>query len=96
MLPLRLAKKPLMVEDIMKLLCTIAEEKNMMVAVKYSGTGALVTGAGAFIGGLLGGPIGIAVGKCKLLAGAASLGVLLKRPLKPQRPQRSLCPVGNI
>ncbi|XP_049720595.1 protein C19orf12 homolog isoform X2 [Loxodonta africana] len=53
---------PIMVEDIMKLLCSISEERKMKAAVKHSGRGALVTGAVAFVGGLVGGPPGLAVG----------------------------------
>ncbi|XP_041599333.1 protein C19orf12 homolog isoform X2 [Vulpes lagopus] len=62
MLPSRLAKMPLVVEDVMRLLCSIAEERKMQAAVKHSGKGALVTGAVAFLGGLVGGPPGLAVG----------------------------------
>ncbi|XP_075393364.1 protein C19orf12 homolog [Tenrec ecaudatus] len=53
---------PVMVEDIMQLLCSVSEERKMKAAVKHSGKGALVTGAVAFVGGLVGGPPGIAVG----------------------------------
>ncbi|XP_040832617.1 protein C19orf12 homolog isoform X1 [Ochotona curzoniae] len=53
---------PIRVEDIIKLLCTLSENKKMKAAVKHSGKGALVTGAAAFMGGLMGGPAGLAVG----------------------------------
>nr|KAF6409152.1 hypothetical protein HJG63_001738 [Rousettus aegyptiacus] len=53
---------PLVMEDVMKLLCSISEEKKMKAAVKHSRRGALVTGTMAFVGGLVGGPLGIAVG----------------------------------
>uniref|UniRef100_A0A8C2YTM0 Chromosome 19 open reading frame 12 n=2 Tax=Chinchilla lanigera TaxID=34839 RepID=A0A8C2YTM0_CHILA len=53
---------PIMVDDIMKLLCTISQERKMKAAVKHSGKGAVLTGAVAFIGGLVGGPPGLAVG----------------------------------
>ncbi|XP_015297238.2 protein C19orf12 homolog isoform X1 [Macaca fascicularis] len=52
----------IMVEDIMKLLCSLSGERKMKAAVKHSGKGALVTGAVAFVGGLVGGPPGLAVG----------------------------------
>ncbi|XP_073914694.1 protein C19orf12 homolog isoform X1 [Castor canadensis] len=52
---------PVMVQDIMKLLCSISEKRKMKAAVKHSGKGALVTGAVAFVGGLVGGPPGLAV-----------------------------------
>uniref|UniRef100_A0A4X1TWJ9 Uncharacterized protein n=1 Tax=Sus scrofa TaxID=9823 RepID=A0A4X1TWJ9_PIG len=53
---------PVAVDDIMKLLCSISEQRKMQAAVKHSGRGALVTGAVAFVGGLMGGPPGLAVG----------------------------------
>ncbi|XP_048185618.1 protein C19orf12 [Perognathus longimembris pacificus] len=53
---------PIVVQDVMQLLCSISEEKKMQAAVKHSGKGALVTGAVAFVGGLVGGPPGLAVG----------------------------------
>ncbi|XP_040109682.1 protein C19orf12 homolog isoform X3 [Oryx dammah] len=57
----RSAAMPVAVEDIMRLLCSISEERKMKAAVKHSGRGALVTGAVAFVGGLVGGPPGLAV-----------------------------------
>ncbi|XP_053460006.1 protein C19orf12 homolog isoform X2 [Nycticebus coucang] len=56
------SRMPLVVGDMMKLLCTVSEGRKMQAAVKHSGRGALVTGAVAFVGGLVGGPPGIAVG----------------------------------
>ncbi|XP_017729081.1 PREDICTED: protein C19orf12 homolog isoform X1 [Rhinopithecus bieti] len=58
----RPATMTIMVEDIMKLLCSLSGERKMKAAVKHSGKGALVTGAVAFVGGLVGGPPGLAVG----------------------------------
>ncbi|XP_019596099.2 protein C19orf12 homolog isoform X1 [Rhinolophus sinicus] len=58
----RRAGMPVMVDDVMKLLCSISEQRKMKAAVKHSGKGALVTGAVAFVGGLVGGPPGLAVG----------------------------------
>ncbi|XP_030742441.2 protein C19orf12 homolog isoform X1 [Echinops telfairi] len=58
----RARRMPVLVEDIMQLLCSVSEERKMKAAVKHSGKGALVTGAVAFVGGLVGGPPGIAVG----------------------------------
>ncbi|XP_064885336.1 protein C19orf12 homolog [Columba livia] len=57
-----LAKMPLNVDNVMQLFCHLSEQKGMKAAVKHSGSGALLAGAGAFIGGLMGGPPGIAVG----------------------------------
>uniref|UniRef100_A0A3Q2HA47 Chromosome 10 C19orf12 homolog n=2 Tax=Equus TaxID=9789 RepID=A0A3Q2HA47_HORSE len=56
------AEMPILVEDVMQLLCSISEERKMKAAFKHSGRGALVTGAVAFVGGLVGGPPGLAVG----------------------------------
>ncbi|XP_065272702.1 protein C19orf12 homolog isoform X2 [Emys orbicularis] len=53
---------PLDVNDVIHLLCRISEERKMKAAVKHSGQGALVAGATAFLGGLMGGPPGIAIG----------------------------------
>ncbi|XP_008939264.1 PREDICTED: protein C19orf12 homolog, partial [Merops nubicus] len=52
---------PINVDDVMQLLCHLSQEKGMKAAVRHSGRGALLAGATAFIGGLMGGPPGIAV-----------------------------------
>ncbi|NXF90512.1 CS012 protein, partial [Eubucco bourcierii] len=49
-------------DDVMQLLCHLSQEKGMKAAVNHSGRGTLVAGASAFVGGLMGGPPGIAVG----------------------------------
>ncbi|XP_008687257.1 protein C19orf12 homolog [Ursus americanus] len=51
--------KPISVDDVMKLLVSIAEESKMKVDI---GKGATIAGSGAFIGGLVGGPPGLAAG----------------------------------
>ncbi|XP_004479108.1 protein C19orf12 homolog [Dasypus novemcinctus] len=53
---------PIVVEDVMKLLCTLSAERKMTAAVKHSAKGAVLTGAVAFMGGLVGGPPGLAIG----------------------------------
>ncbi|KAM8799297.1 CS012 protein, partial [Eudromia elegans] len=53
---------PIRPDDVMQLFCHLSQEKGMKAAVKHSGRGALLAGATAFIGGLVGGPPGIAVG----------------------------------
>ncbi|KFW03683.1 PREDICTED: protein C19orf12 homolog [Fulmarus glacialis] len=53
---------PISVDDVMQLFCHLSQKKGMKAAVKHSGRGALLAGATAFIGGLMGGPPGIAVG----------------------------------
>ncbi|XP_069072844.1 protein C19orf12 homolog isoform X2 [Pleurodeles waltl] len=50
------------VEAVMELLCHVAETDKIKAAVKHSTRGALYAGAAAFMGGLVGGPPGIAVG----------------------------------
>ena len=66
MLPLRFKKKPLSVDDVMRLLGCISEHEDVKVTYKFPKKGAMIAGSGAFIGGLVGGPPGIAAGKCKL------------------------------
>ncbi|XP_010124326.1 PREDICTED: protein C19orf12 homolog, partial [Chlamydotis macqueenii] len=58
---------PISVDDVVQLFCHLSQEKGMKAAVKHSGRGALLAGATAFIGGLVGGPPGIAVGKSVFL-----------------------------
>ncbi|XP_033012591.1 protein C19orf12 homolog [Lacerta agilis] len=53
---------PVSLNDVMQLLCHVSEERRMKAAFKHSGRGAIVAGATAFLGGLVGGPPGIAVG----------------------------------
>ncbi|NXQ54363.1 CS012 protein, partial [Anthoscopus minutus] len=53
---------PVRVDDVMELLSHVAKVKGMRAAVSNSGRGALLTGASAFVGGILGGPPGIALG----------------------------------
>ncbi|XP_053808846.1 protein C19orf12 homolog isoform X1 [Vidua macroura] len=56
------AGMPIRVDDVMTLLNHVATVKGMKAAVTCSGRGAMLTGASAFLGGMLGGPPGIAVG----------------------------------
>ena len=49
-------------QDIMEVVRVLSEDRNMVVTVKESGKGALVTGGVAGLGGLLLGPIGLALG----------------------------------
>ncbi|XP_051918762.1 protein C19orf12 homolog [Hippocampus zosterae] len=69
------------VDDVMRLCCDISSHEQIKVAVKGSAKGALMAGGGAFVGGLVGGPPGIAVGGvvCSLLAAWMSSGQF--RPL---------------
>ncbi|XP_041123572.1 protein C19orf12 homolog [Polyodon spathula] len=52
---------PVRVDDVMRLCCDLSQHQQMKAAVKHSGRGAVVVGATAFMGGLVGGPPGIAV-----------------------------------
>ncbi|XP_058010779.1 protein C19orf12 homolog isoform X3 [Ahaetulla prasina] len=54
--------KPVKVRAVMQLLCRVSENRKMKAAFKHSGRGALVAGVTAFLGGLMAGPPGIAVG----------------------------------
>ncbi|KAM5295521.1 protein C19orf12 homolog isoform 1-T2 [Glossophaga mutica] len=53
---------PLPVKDVMRLLGSISEEKEMKAAVRHRVRGALLSSAMICIGGFLGGPLGLAVG----------------------------------
>ncbi|XP_061878061.1 protein C19orf12 homolog [Entelurus aequoreus] len=50
------------VDDVMRLCCEISAHNDIKVAVKNSAKGAMLAGGSAFVGGMLGGPPGIAVG----------------------------------
>lgn len=51
------------IDDVMRLCCEISAHDKIKAAVKNSTKGALAAGGVAFVGGLLAGPPGIAVGK---------------------------------
>ncbi|XP_061669698.1 protein C19orf12 homolog isoform X4 [Syngnathoides biaculeatus] len=69
------------VDDIMRLCRDISAHEHIRVAVKSSAKGAMMAGGSAFVGGLLGGPAGVAVGGVmgSMLAGWLSSGQF--RPL---------------
>ncbi|XP_026767379.3 protein C19orf12 homolog [Pangasianodon hypophthalmus] len=48
--------------DVMRMCCAVSSNWQMKAAVRNSGKGAVVAGGSAFLGGLLLGPAGIAVG----------------------------------
>ncbi|CAL9701275.1 unnamed protein product [Knipowitschia caucasica] len=50
------------IDDVMRLCCELSAHDQIKVAVKNSTKGALMAGGSAFVGGLLAGPPGIAVG----------------------------------
>lgn len=51
------------VDDVMQLCCEVSASRKIKAAVKSSGKGAAAAGGGAFVGGMVGGPAGIAVGR---------------------------------
>ncbi|KAL2088858.1 hypothetical protein ACEWY4_015757 [Coilia grayii] len=53
---------PSRMDDVMRLCCDLSANQQIKVAVKNSSKGAAVAGGTAFIGGLLAGPPGLAVG----------------------------------
>ncbi|TRZ06343.1 hypothetical protein HGM15179_020764, partial [Zosterops borbonicus] len=65
---LGLGEMPIRDKDVMALLSHPDLVKDLKAAIKYSHRGALVTGASAFVGGLLGGPTGIFIGGAELPA----------------------------
>ncbi|XP_060767724.1 protein C19orf12 homolog [Neoarius graeffei] len=50
------------VGDVIRMCCEVSSNQQMKAAVRSSGKGAVVAGGSAFVGGLLLGPAGIAVG----------------------------------
>ena len=50
-------------DDVMRLCSDLSANQQIKVAVKSSAKGAVVAGGTAFLGGLVGGPPGIAVGE---------------------------------
>lgn len=51
------------VDDVMKLCCELSANQQVQTTVKGSSKGAATAGGLAFAGGLVGGPLGIAVGQ---------------------------------
>lgn len=54
---------PVEINDVMAVLCQLADEENLRVTVTEALKGGAIAGAGAFVGALLGGPVGMAAGK---------------------------------
>lgn len=53
---------PADIEEFLRGVSILADNRNMRFTLKQSGKGAAVCGAMCFIGGLIGGPVGLAVG----------------------------------
>lgn len=56
-------KMPVNNNELISVAQQLSENQNLRVTVKESMKGACMAGGGALVGGLLGGPIGLAIGK---------------------------------
>lgn len=54
---------PLNTEVVMELVCQLSQEEQLKVAVSESFKGGIVVGGFATVGGLVAGPVGLAVGE---------------------------------
>lgn len=55
------------VKPIVNSLCNLCEHEELRATIKESAKGALLVGSCALAGGLLGGPIGLGIGKVQLI-----------------------------
>lgn len=53
---------PINTPELLSLISQLCDEKNLQVTVKESLKGGVITGSSTVVGGLLAGPIGLAVG----------------------------------
>ncbi|KAB0790213.1 hypothetical protein PPYR_01560 [Photinus pyralis] len=53
---------PVNQQELMKVAVELSEERNLQVTIIESGKGACIAGGGALLGGLFGGPVGLAIG----------------------------------
>lgn len=72
------------IDDVIKLCCELSANQQIKTTVKHSGKGAMTAGGLAFAGGLVGGPLGIAVGKYQQTA-------LIKILKKEQKLNEACC-----
>ena len=56
---------PYEVSQVMDMLIKLSEEEDLKLCIVQSVKGAAITGFTTLVGGLLGGPVGMAVGKIK-------------------------------
>ena len=54
---------PINVDEVIQLLCQLSDEADMKVTLKETAKGGLIAGGCTVVGGLAGGPFGMAVGK---------------------------------
>jgi len=71
---------PINTQDLMNAVSLICDEHNMRCTISQSAKGAMVTAGTTFIGGILGGPIGLAVGA---IIGGVGSAVKLNGTFKP-------------
>ncbi|XP_015233476.1 PREDICTED: protein C19orf12 homolog [Cyprinodon variegatus] len=91
------------IDDVMRLCCELSAHDQIKVAVKSSAKGAAVAGGTAFVGGLLAGPAGIAVGGAVggLLGSWMTSGQFRPLPqilmeLPPQQRQQLYAQINNL
>lgn len=77
------------VNDVMRLCCELSANQQVQTTVRGSGKGAAAAGGLAFAGGLIGGPLGIAVGRWRKCNSHCSLGTFTVRVFEPS------CPAGG-
>ena len=53
--------------DILKIVTTLGDDENLQITVKQSAKGGLIAGISCALGGLIGGPPGLAVGGLSLI-----------------------------
>lgn len=51
-------------ESIFEICAVLSEQENLKVTLEEAGKGALIVGTCSFLGGLFGGPVGLAIGEC--------------------------------
>lgn len=73
-------------DDVMKLCCELSANHQIQATVKGSGKGAAAAGGLAFAGGLVGGPLGIAVGQCENASEQYSISPVLLLNSPPPLP----------
>ncbi|XP_023233027.1 protein C19orf12 homolog [Centruroides sculpturatus] len=53
---------PVNMQDVVEVVCVLADEENIRIAVKESVKGGIITGVAVVVGGVALGPIGLAIG----------------------------------
>ncbi|XP_055600157.1 protein C19orf12 homolog [Uranotaenia lowii] len=71
---------PINTRELMEAVGTLTDQHNMRVTLKSSLKGAAICGSCSFIGGVLGGPVGLAVGGT---IGAVSAGYMSRGKFRP-------------